>query len=184
MKIGYARISTHEQNIDLQIDALKIEGCKKIIRDTMSGAKEERKGLNAILKMIKDGDTIVVWKLDRMGRSLKHLIEIVTKLEGKKCYFKSISENIDTTSPGGRLIFHIFGALAEFERDVIRERTMAGLSSARARGRVGGRPKIMTAKKATLAKIMHADTSNSIEDICNTLDISKSTLYRYIDGKK
>ena len=180
MKIGYARISTQDQNLDLQTDALKKEGCGKIIRDTMSGAKEERDGLKELFKILRKGDTLVVWRLDRLGRSLKHLIEVVKELDDRNCFFKSIMENIDTTSSGGKLIFHIFGALAEFERSIIRERTLAGLVSARSRGQVGGRPKKMEEKKIALAKSLHEDPSNSIGDICEVLDISKSTLYRYL----
>ena len=126
MKIGYARISAQDQNFNLQIDALKNEGCEKIIRDTMSGAKEERDGLKELFKIIRKGDTLVVWRLDRLGRSLKHLIEVVKELDDRNCFFKSITENIDTTSSGGKLIFHILGCLAEFERSIIRERTLAG----------------------------------------------------------
>ena len=181
MKIGYARISTQDQNFNLQIDALKNEGCEKIIRDTMSGAKEDRDGLKEVFKIIRKGDTLVVWRLDRLGRSLKHLIEVVKELDDRNCFFKSIMENIDTTSSGGKLIFHIFGALAEFERSIIRERTLAGLVSARSRGQVGGRPKKMDEKKIALAKSLHDDPSNSIGDICEVLDISKSTLYRYLE---
>ena len=180
MKIGYARISTQDQNFNLQIDALKNEGCEKIIRDTMSGAKEERDGLKELFKILRKGDTLIVWRLDRLGRSLKHLIEVVKELDDRNCFFKSITENIDTTSSGGKLIFYIFGALAEFERSIIRERTLAGLVSARSRGQVGGRPKKMDKKKIALAKSLHEDPSNSIGDICEILDISKSTLYRYL----
>ena len=168
MKIGYARISTQDQNFNLQIDALKNEGCEKIIRDTMSGAKEERDGLKEVFKILRKGGTLVVWRLDRLGRSLKHLIEVVKELDDRNCFFKSITENIDTTSSGGKLIFHIVGALA-------------GFASARSRGQVGGRPKKMDKKKIALAKSLHDDPSNSIGDICEVLDISKSTLYRYLE---
>ncbi len=146
----------------------------------MSGAKEDRDGLKELFKIIRKGDTLIVWRLDRLGRSLKHLIEVVKELDGRNCYFKSITENIDTTSSGGKLIFHIFGALAEFERAIIRERTLAGLASARSRGQVGGRPKKMDKNKIALAKSLHDDPPNSIGDICEVLDISKSTLYRYL----
>ncbi len=133
MQIGYARISTSEQNLDLQIDALTNAGCDKILQDVASGAKKDRDGLEEALMQLRKGDTLVVWKLDRLGRSLKHLIEVVTSLNECGVYFKSLQENIDTSSSGGKLIFHIFGALAEFERDIIRSRTKAGLESARAR---------------------------------------------------
>src|SRR5947209_7135886 len=157
MQIGYARVSTTEQTLDLQLDALKKAGCSKIFTDTASGAKTERKGLDEALAYVRSGDTLVVWRLDRLGRSLKHLIEVVTDLEKRGIGFKSLTENIDTTTSGGKLIFHIFGALAEFERNLIRERTQAGLIAARARGRKGGRPKSLTGKKlAMLQELYHS----------------------------
>ena len=156
MQIGYARVSTDDQNLDLQNDALKQAGCDKIIEEKASGAKTDRAGLDEALSFLRKGDTLVVWKLDRLGRSLQHLIQVVNQLREKGIYFRSIQESLDTSSSGGKLIFHIFGALAEFERDVIRDRTMAGLAAARARGRVGGRPKIMTDKKVRLAKTLLA----------------------------
>ena len=145
MLIGYARVSTSDQTLDLQKDALDKAGCDRIFTDTASGAKAERVGLDEALSYVRPGDTLVVWRLDRLGRSLKHLIETITGLNDRKIGFKSITEAIDTTTSGGKLIFHIFGALAEFERDIIRERTQAGLTAARARGRLGGRPKSLTA---------------------------------------
>ena len=180
MKIGYMRVSTNDQSTDLQEDALKKEGCNQIFSDRASGAKTDRPGLEEALSFLRKGDTIVVWKLDRLGRSLKHLIEVVILLNERGIYFKSLQESIDTSTSGGKLIFHVFGALAEFERDIIRERTKAGLESARARGRVGGRPKKLDDKKVVLAKSMMADHSNSITDICDTLGVSKATLYRYL----
>src|SRR5207249_7207933 len=183
MNIGYARVSTQDQTLNLQKDALEKIGCTKIFTDTASGAKAERKGLEEALDYVREGDTLVVWRLDRLGRSLKHLIETITRLNNRKIGFKSIQENIDTTTSGGKLIFHIFGALAEFERDIIRERTNAGLSAARARGRLGGRPKaksLNTPKKITLAQSLYNDKNNTIDDICKTLNISRATLYRYI----
>src|SRR5205823_2858101 len=141
MYVGYARISTQDQTLDLQKDALEKIGCCKIFTETASGALTERRGLEEALTYVREGDTLVVWRLDRLGRSLNHLIETITKLNNRKIGFKSIQENIDTTTSGGKLVFHIFGALAEFERDIIRERTQAGLLAARARGRKGGRPK-------------------------------------------
>ena len=144
MLIGYARVSTQDQTLNLQRDALEKIGCSKIFTDTASGAATERKGLDEALEYVREGDSLVVWKLDRLGRSLKHLIETITYLNNRQIGFRSITENIDTTTSGGKLIFHIFGALAEFERDVIRERTQAGLQAARARGRIGGRPKAKT----------------------------------------
>jgi len=184
MLIGYARVSTQEQTLNLQLDALENIGCSKIFTDTISGSATERKGLDEALEYVRAGDTLVVWRLDRLGRSLKHLIETVTNLNNRKIGFKSITENIDTTTSGGKLIFHIFGALAEFERDIIRERTNAGLEAARARGRLGGRPKSLTGKKAAMAQELYNNKNNSIEEICKTLNISRSTLYRYVDVKK
>src|SRR6266568_6192874 len=183
MLIGYARVSTHDQTLDLQNDALEKIGCTKIFTDTASGAQTERPGLDEALEFVREGDTLVVWRLDRLGRSLKHLIETITNLNNRKIGFKSIQENIDTTTSGGKLIFHIFGALAEFERDIIRERTKAGLQAARARGRLGGRPKaqsLSTPKKVEMAQALYNDKNNSIDDICKTLNISRATLYRYI----
>ncbi len=184
--IGYARVSTHEQTLDLQKDALEKIGCIKIFSDVVSGAKAERTGLHEALEYVREGDTLVVWRLDRLGRSLKHLIETITKLNNRKIGFKSITENIDTTTSGGKLVFHIFGALAEFERDIIRERTNAGLTAARARGRLGGRPKaqtLNTPKKVALAQSLYDNKNNTIEEICKTLHISRATLYRYIKVK-
>src|SRR4051794_31708121 len=139
MLIGYARVSTIDQTLDLQRDALKTAGCEKLYTDTASGAKAERKGLEEAIDYARKGDILVVWRLDRLGRSLRHLIVTITLLNKKEVGFRSITENIDTTTSGGKLVFHIFGALAEFERDIIRERTNAGLEAARKRGRFGGR---------------------------------------------
>src|SRR5436305_8057364 len=173
MLIGYARVSTQDQTLDLQKDALEKLGCIKIFSDVVSGAKAERTGLHEAVEFLREGDTLVVWRLDRLGRSLKHLIETITKLNNRKIGFKSITENIDTTTSGGKLIFHIFGALAEFERDIIRERTQAGLQAARDRGRVGGRPKALTPKKVAIAQALYNETTNSIDEICKTLSISR-----------
>jgi DNA invertase Pin-like site-specific DNA recombinase len=153
MLIGYARVSTHDQTLNLQQDALQKAGCNKIFTDTASGTKAERKGLDEALAYVRPGDTLVVWRLDRLGRSLPHLITTMTGLEERGIGFKSLTENIDTTTSGGKLIFHIFGALAEFERNLIRERTTAGLMAARARGRTGGRPKVLTGKNSVLPRI-------------------------------
>jgi DNA invertase Pin-like site-specific DNA recombinase len=183
MLIGYARVSTYDQNLDLQRDALQKAGCETIYTDTLSGSKAERKGLEEALTYLRPSDTLVVWKLDRLGRSLKHLIETVNDLYGRGIGFRSLTENIDTTTPGGKLIFHIFGALAEFEREVIRERTKAGLTAARARGRAGGRPRKLDEKKIRQLRSLSADKSLSIEDILDTLRISKSTYYRYLPNK-
>ena len=179
MKIGYARISTADQNLDLQSDALKAAGCEKIFKEIASGAKDERQELAQAVEFARAGDVLTVWKLDRLGRSLKHLIETVNELHAKGVGFASLQENIDTTTTSGKLIFHIFGALAEFEREIIRERTNAGLKAARARGRTGGRPKKLTPEKIEIAKAMMSDPKINIKTICRTLDISPKTLYRY-----
>ncbi len=186
MLIGYARVSKNEQNLDLQVDSLKKAGCneKNIFTDKITGTKAERIGLAQALSHLRAGDTLVVWRLDRLGRSLKHLIETVTKLQYQNIAFKSITENIDTSTATGQLVFHIFGALAEFERNLIRERTIAGLEAARARGRLGGRPKVSgESSKVAMAKKLYADKTNAISDICKTLNISRATLYRYIQVK-
>jgi DNA invertase Pin-like site-specific DNA recombinase len=180
MRIGYARVSTLEQNLDLQEDALKAAGCEKIDTDKTGGTKAERPGLERALADVRPGDSLVVWKLDRLGRSLRHLIETVADLSNRGVGFRSIQEAIDTTTSGGKLVFHVFGALAEFERDIIRERTLAGLAAARARGRKGGRPRGLDDKKKRHAATLHSDPSNSVRDICRTLGISKATLYRYL----
>ena len=184
MQIGYARVSTDDQNLDLQTDDLTKAGCERIFSDVASGAKSERAGLAEAIAFARKGDVIVVWKLDRLGRSLQHLIETVKTLDAKGVGFRSLRESIDTTSAGGKLVFHLFGALAEFERELIRERTGAGLASARARGRLGGRPKIVNSKKAKQAASMYADRANSVPEICDTLGISKATFYRHLKSQK
>jgi DNA invertase Pin-like site-specific DNA recombinase len=185
MKIGYVRVSKHEQNEALQRDALKEAGCEKYFSDVMTGSKFERKGLEQLLAFARSGDTVIVWKLDRLGRSLKDLIETLNFLKDRGVDFISLTEKIDTTTPGGKLIFHLMGALAEFERDLIRERTNAVLAAARARGRVGGRPrKLSTNGKIALALRLVEDSKHSIDDICSTLGISRSTLYRYVREAK
>lgn len=181
MLIGYARVSTADQNLDLQSDALEKAGCEEIFSDKVSGAKSEREGLRNAISHLRKGDKLVVWKLDRLGRSLGHLIETINILEGQGIGFQSLQENIDTTTSGGKLIFHIFGALAEFERDLVRERTQAGLAAARARGRKGGRRKAMTPKQVEMAKALKKDPKNTVQDICTTLGVSRSTLYRHLD---
>jgi DNA invertase Pin-like site-specific DNA recombinase len=178
VKIGYARVSRDEQTLDLQTDALKAANCERIYTDKASGALASRPGLDKALEQLRPGDTLVVWRLDRLGRSLKHLIEVVEDLNAKGIGFASLTESIDTTTSNGKLIFHIFCSLAEFERNIIRERTMAGLAAARARGRKGGRKQAIAQKK--IATVQHlADTStDSIADICKSLGISRSTYYR------
>jgi DNA invertase Pin-like site-specific DNA recombinase len=183
MNIGYARVSTQDQNLDLQNDALKSAGCEKIYTDKMSGAKTARPGLDQILGILRKGDTLVVWKLDRLGRSLTHLIKIMTLLNERGIYFISVQESLDTSTPGGKLIFHVFGALAEFERDMIRERTLAGLAAARSRGRVGGRPRKMSKEQVEMAKKLIGDPMIPIAEVCKTLGVSKATLYRYVKNE-
>ncbi len=179
MKIGYSRVSTQDQNLDLQHDALRQAGCEKFFEDVASGAKDERRGLLAAIEFARAGDTLVVWKLDRLGRSLKHLIETVNLLQQRDVGFASLQENIDTTTSGGKLVFHVFGALAEFERELICERTNAGLKAARARGKQGGRPQKLTAKQIEIANTLMNDPTVSIDSICKTLGVSRPTLYRY-----
>jgi len=178
MKIVYARVSTADQSLEPQTDTLSEAGCEKLFTDVASGVRTERPGLDNAIAFCRKGDTLVVWKLDRMGRSMSHLIEMVQKLEAKGVGFKSLTENIDTTTAGGRFFFHVFGALAEFERDLIRERVQAGLKSARARGRKGGRPGVSEETKS-MAQALFADKSLSIKQICDRLGIAKSTLYKY-----
>jgi len=180
MLIGYARVSTTDQTLALQQDALQQAGCSKIFTDTASGALAERKGLADALSYVRPGDTLVVWKLDRLGRSLKDLIARITELQNRQIGFKSLTEQIDTTTSGGKLIFHIFGALAEFERDIIRERTQAGLSAARARGKRGGRRPTLKPKDSAIVRKLYEDKQTPIEDICRMFKISRMTLWRYM----
>ena len=180
MLVGYARISTTEQNLDLQRDALKAAGCEKIVEDTASGGKVRRSGLDRARDLLRTGDVLVVWRLDRLGRTLKLLIELITELEQAGIGFRSITEAIDTTSPGGTLIFHIFGALAEFERNLIRERTKAGLEAARARGRTGGRRHKLDARKRALAVDLYRSKRHTVVEICAMVGITKPTLYAYV----
>lgn len=180
MLIGYARVSTDDQNLDLQRDALQAAGCERIFEDRVSGAKAERTGMTELLAVLRAGDTVVIWRLDRLGRSLKNLIAVVEHLEVAQVGLRSLQENIDTTSSGGRLVFHLFGALAEFERNLIRERTRAGMAAARARGRMGGRPKRLDPAKRTLALRLHQEEKHTIKEICQMMGISKSTLYNYL----
>jgi DNA invertase Pin-like site-specific DNA recombinase len=180
MLIGYARVSTYEQNLDLQRDALEKAGCEKLIIDQISGKLSERPGLERIMEVLREGDILVVWRLDRLGRSLKHLIELVTKLEERNIGFKSLIESMDTTTSGGKFIFHIFGALAEFERNLIQERTLAGLAAARARGRKGGRPFTLDEQKRKTAIKLYKSGDHTVKEICQLMGISKPTLYSYL----
>jgi len=184
MLVGYARVSTDDQNLDLQRDALNQAGCNQIFEDQLSGAKAERPGLQKALQYARAGDNLVVWRLDRLSRSLKDLIEMVALLEGKGIGLKSLQEAIDTQTSGGKLIFHIFGALAEFERNLIRERTQAGLQAARARGRKGGRPKALDKNKQALAVKLYDEKKHSVDQVCQMMGISKPTLYKYIEASR
>lgn len=180
MLMGYARVSTDDQLLDLQRDALQLAGCQRLFEDTASGVKAERTGLAELLTSLRAGDTIIVWRLDRLGRSLKDLIQLVEKLENMEVGLRSLQENIDTTSAGGRLIFHLFGALAEFERNLIHERTRAGLTAARARGRHGGRKKRLDPEKQKLALQLYHERRHTVVEICRLMGIGRSTLYNYL----
>ena len=183
MNIGYCRISTSEQNLDLQIQALKEAGCEKIFEEVASGAKDDRPKLKEAIDYARKGDVIVIWKLDRLSRSLKHLIETVNDLEKREIGFRCTTQQLDTTTPSGKLIFHVFGAISEFERSLIRERTAAGLKVARARGRLGGRPKVLDQEKITIAQALYNDGKTTVEKICSTLGISRATFYRNVKQK-
>ena len=180
MLIGYARVSTHDQNLDLQKDALEKAGCEKIHVEKASGKSSNRPELGKAMSYLREGDTLVVWRLDRLGRSMKHLIELVTQMEERGIGFRSHTEAMDTTTSGGKLIFHIFGALAEFERNLIQERTQAGLVAARARGRKGGRPPALDDSKRKMAIKLYNSREHSVEKICQTMGISRPTLYSYV----
>ena len=178
MRIGYCRVSTSDQSTEPQEDELQRAGCEKIFRDVASGARASRPGLDEMIAHARKGDLIVVVRLDRLGRNLRDLLETVRTLERGGRGFKSLAENIDSTTAGGKLIFHIFASLAEFERALIRERTLAGLAAARARGRVGGRPKNTDTRKQAMAMSLLADPANSVTDVCRLLKVSRSTAYR------
>lgn len=180
MLIGYARVSTHDQNLDLQRDALEAAGCERVIVDKMSGAASARPGLVQLKDILRAGDTLVVWRLDRLGRSLKDLIAWVGYLDEHEIGLRSIHEAVDTTTSTGKLTFHIFGALAEFERTLIRDRTQAGLAAARARGRMGGRRPVLNADKRALAVRLYEERKTPIARICAMMGISKPTLYSYV----
>ncbi len=183
MKIGYARVSTREQNLSLQMDALNREGCKRIFQEKISGAKADRPELRKMIDQLREGDVIVTWKLDRLGRSIRDLINLVNEIQDKGAGLKSLNDSIDTTTPQGKLTFHLFASLAEFERDIIRERTKAGLEAARARGRKGGRPKGLSKEaqdKAMVAETLYKQGEMSVTEICKHLNIARSTLYKYL----
>ena len=181
MKIGYTRVSTEEQVSQLQVDALKSAGCERIFSDVASGAKTERIELAKAMDHLRSGDTLVVWRLDRLGRNLKHLIQTVEKLQENEIGFVSIQEGFDTTTNGGRLVFHIFGALADFERELIIERTKAGLAAARARGRKGGRREKLDTGQIRTLRNMHESRQHSIAEIGRTFGVSRPTIYRYLN---
>ena len=182
VNIGYARVSTAEQNLTLQTDALEAAGCERIFVETASGAQRDRPELQRALDYMRPGDTLVVWKLDRLGRSMRQLIDTVELLQSKGMGFRSLSETIDTTTAGGMLVFHVFAALAQFERAMIRERTRAGLEAARARGRKGGRPRSLTTKDLAMAKSMLRDPDIKLVDVAGNLGVSTATLYRHLPG--
>ncbi|MEI4617343.1 recombinase family protein [Bacillus cereus] len=183
MQIGYARVSTHEQNLDLQIDALKKNGCERIFQEKISGANRKRPELELALDMLREGDTFIVYKLDRLARSVKHLYEIMDVVRTKKVQFISIQDQIDTSTASGRAMFGMFAVFAEFERDIIRERTLAGLKAARARGRKGGRPK-KDEKKITQALELYESKKFTLKEIRDMTGVSSSTLYREIAKKE
>ncbi len=183
MLIGYMRVSTADQSLDLQRDALEKAGCERIYDDVCSGRATERPGLARALDVARAGDALAVWKLDRIGRSLPHIVQLVSDLRARDVGLKVLTGEIDTTSSTGRLVFGIFATLAEFERDLIHERTLAGLAAARARGRMGGRPRMMTRAKLKTAMAMMADRDNAARDIATVLGVSLSTLYAYVGSK-
>jgi len=183
MLIGYARVSTADQNLDLQTDALNAAGCERIFTDTVSGAIQERPELARAMDHLRSGDVLVVWRLDRMGRSLKNLIELIATLEEKGVEFRSLTEGMDTSTSGGKLVFGIFASIAEFERNLICERTKAGLAAARVRGRMGGRRAKLTEEEKEHAAQLYREGNTTVKAICETVGISKPTLYRYVRTK-
>jgi DNA invertase Pin-like site-specific DNA recombinase len=183
MQIGYARVSTKEQGFALQLDALRKAGCEQVYQEVASSAKTERPVLAGLLRELRPGDVLVIWKLDRLGRSLRHLVELAATLMEQEVGLKSLNDPIDTTTPQGRLTFNLFASLAEFERDLIRERTQAGLSAARARGRNGGRPRGLpprAQRTACAAETLYREQRLSVREIAEELGIAKSTLYEYL----
>ncbi len=182
MLLGYARVSTDDQTDALQLDALKAAGCERTFSDRASGASADRPALRDIISHARQGDTLVVWRLDRLGRSLPHLIETVRSLEAAGVGFCSLTEHLDTTTPNGRLIFHLFGALAEFERELIRERTKAGLVAARARGRKGGRPAKLNAERIRIAQRLLKDPESTVSEVARTLGVHRSTLHKALSA--
>ncbi len=180
MLVGYARVSTMDQDLSHQQDALTKAGCERIFEDIKSGARANRPGLQGALDFVREGDVLTVWRLDRLGRSLRDLLDIAHQLEERGVGLKSINESLDTSTPGGRLIFQVFGAIAEFERNLIRERTTAGLMAAKARGRVGGRPRSLSDKDVAAARAMLADPEITVAEVAERLGTTAPTLYRYL----
>lgn len=180
MNLGYARISTSDQNLDLQTDALNISGCEKIFIDIISGSKSERKGLKECIEYARKGDTLVIYKLDRLGRSLKELLNLIADLEKREIELLVISQNIDTKTTTGRMLFNILETVAEFERDLIRERVQAGLKAARTRGKIGGRPQALTKEQIENLKTIYETKKVPVIEICKMFDIRKPTMYRYL----
>jgi DNA invertase Pin-like site-specific DNA recombinase len=178
--LGYARVSTTDQQPHLQIDNLQHAGCYRAFTEAASGTRADRPALQQLLDQLRPGDTLVVWKLDRLGRSLRHLVDTVTGLAERGVGFRSLQEALDTTTPGGKLVFHVFAALAEFERDLVRERTSAGLAAARARGHRGGRPSVMNAHKLQVAREMHASGQYTVAAIAEALGVSRASVYRHL----
>lgn len=178
--IGYARVSTTAQDPSLQVDALRSAGCERVFIDRASGKLATRPQLDCAIRAAQPGDTLVVWRLDRLGRSLPHLLQVVTDLEQRGVAFRSLTESIDTSSAAGRLVLHVFGALAQFERELLTERTAAGLAAARARGRKGGRPSVMTPRKLEVARRLVAEGDLSMAEIAATIGVGRSTLYRHL----
>lgn len=184
LQVGYARVSTLEQNEDLQTDALKKAGCERIFTDHASGAKASRPQLDRMLDMLRHGDTVVVWKLDRLGRSVQNLVDLMDRFQKMGVEFRSLTENMDTSTSGGVLIFNIFSALAQFERDLIRERTMAGLKAARARGRKGGRPSKLSDKDIAMVRQLYDSRTVTVKEIAARFDVSRSTVYKALEHSK
>src|SRR6266478_2975430 len=182
MAVGYARVSTQDQDLALQLDALHAAGCDRIFTEKASGAQRDRPQLHAALDYMRPNDTLVVWKLDRLARSLRQLLDTVAALHSRQMGLRSLTEAIDTSTPGGTLVFHLFGALAEFERSIIRERTRAGLAAARARGRTGGRPPALSAVDKTAARALLQDPAITVEAVAQRLQVSPATLYRHFPG--
>jgi DNA invertase Pin-like site-specific DNA recombinase len=181
MRIGYARVSSTDQSVDGQVFALEAAGCEKVFVETASGAKKERRVLAEVLDYLRPTDVLVVFKLDRVARSLPHLLEVMERLKARDIGFQSLTEEINTTSPGGKLLFHLMAAISEFERDLIRERTMHGLKAARAKGRVGGRPRQMTNDKIEAVRTL-LDNGTPVKDAAAAVGVSVPTLYRYLPG--